>query len=141
MGIHLDANAAFVSGSQGLQITGSGGRPIHTTMMSLGSLPGGTYTGNATDEILIHGPGANVFANMTVADLGVPIRIPFGNMYIGPAPPAVAPVTSARMSMPPLWQTLPSAACGFRAPLRWSDHAGVVELADTQDLGSCALVA
>lgn len=93
VGIHLDANAAFVSGSQGLQITGSGGRPIHTTMMSLGSLPGGTYTGNATDEILIHGPGANVFANMTVADLGVPIRIPFGNMYIGPAPPAVAPVT------------------------------------------------
>jgi hypothetical protein len=93
VGIHLDANAAFTTDSRELQITGSGGRPVHTTMMSLGSLPTGTYTGNATDEILIHGPGANVFADMTVQDLGVPVRIPFGNMYIGPAPPATSAVT------------------------------------------------
>ena len=93
VGVHLDANAAFTTDSRQLQITGSGGRPVHTTMMALGSIPVGTYTGNATDEILIHGPGANVFANMSVEDHGVPVRIPFGNMYIGPAPPAVAPVT------------------------------------------------
>ena len=91
--IHLDVNAAFTADSRQLQITGSAGRPVHTTMMSLGSLPTGTYTGNATDEILIHGPGANVFADMTVEELGVPVRIPFGSMYIGPAPPATAPVT------------------------------------------------
>jgi hypothetical protein len=87
IGVFLDANAAFTTDSRQLQITGSGGRPVHTTMMSLGSLPTGTYTGNATDEILIHGPGANVFGDMTVQDLGVPVRIPFTGLYIGPAPP------------------------------------------------------
>ena len=93
VGVHLDANAAFTADSRQLQITGSGGRPVHTTMMSLGSLPTGTYTGNGQDEILIHGPGANVFADMTVEDPGVPVRIPFGSLYIGPAPPATAAVT------------------------------------------------
>ena len=54
-------------------------------MMALGSIPSGTYTGNAIDEILISGPNADVFADMTVADYGVPVRIPFGSMNIGPA--------------------------------------------------------
>jgi hypothetical protein len=94
IGVHLDANAAFTSDSRMLQITGSGGRPVHTTMMALGSLPsGGTYTGNGTDEILIQGPGANVFASMTVDDFGVPVRIAFGSIYIGPVAPSTAPVT------------------------------------------------
>lgn len=93
VGVYLDANAAFTDDSEMLTITGTGGRPVHTTMMALGSIPTGTYTGNGTDEILIHGPGANVFANMTVEDAGVPVRLPFGNMYIGPAPPATVPVT------------------------------------------------
>ena len=93
VGISLDANAAFTEDSKALTISGSGGRPVHTTMMSLGSLPSGSYTGNGTDEILVHGPGANVFEDMTVEDPGVPVRLPFGNMYIGPAPPSRAPVT------------------------------------------------
>lgn len=94
IGVHLDANAAFTSDSRALQIAGSGGRPIHTTMMALGSVPiGGGYGGNGTNEILIQGPGANVFANMTVEDLGVPVRIPFGGIYVGPVAPATAPVT------------------------------------------------
>jgi hypothetical protein len=93
VGVLLDANAAFTDDSEGLVIRSSGGRPVHTTMMALGSLPEGTYTGNGIDEILIFGPGASVFADMTVKDHGVPIRLPFGNMYIGPAPPATAPVT------------------------------------------------
>jgi hypothetical protein len=93
IGVFLDANAAFTTDSRQLQITGSGARPVHTTMMSLGSLPTGSYTGNTTDEILIHGPGANVFGDMTVQDLGVPVRIPFNSMYIGPAPPNTLPVT------------------------------------------------
>jgi hypothetical protein len=93
VGVFLDANAGFTNDSQLLQITGSGGRPVITTMMALGSLPTGSYTGNATDEILIAGPNPNVFANMTVDDPGVPVRIPYGNMYVGPAAGAVAAVT------------------------------------------------
>jgi hypothetical protein len=62
-------------------------------MMSLGSLPGGTYTGNAIDEVLIAGPNANVFADMTVEDRGVPVRIPYGSMVVAPAVGATAPVT------------------------------------------------
>jgi hypothetical protein len=93
VGVFIDTNGAFTDDSRALTITGSTGRPVHTTMMSLGSLPAGTYTGNGTDEILIQGPGANVFANMTVEDRGVPVRIPFTGLYVGPAPPAVAPVT------------------------------------------------
>jgi hypothetical protein len=94
IGVHLDVNASFTADSDVLQISGSGGRPIHTTMMSLGSIPGGTYTGNGNDEILIFGPSANVLANMTVRDHGVPVRIPFsGIIYIGPVAPSTAPVT------------------------------------------------
>jgi hypothetical protein len=92
VGVYLDANAAFTTTSKFLQITGSGGRPVHTTMMALGSLPIGSYTGNGTDEILIHGPNANVFKNMTVKNLGVPVRLPFSSMYIGPTGSATAPV-------------------------------------------------
>jgi hypothetical protein len=93
VGVYLDANAAFTSNSQLLQITGSGGRPVITTMMSLGSQPSGSYTGNAIDEILIAGPNPNVFADMTVEDRGVPVRIPFGTMFVGPAVGATTPVT------------------------------------------------
>ena len=92
IGVHLDANAAFTTDSKSLQITGSAGRPVHTTMMALGSLPKGNYKGNGTDEILIHGPSANVFNKMTVKNRGVPVRIPFTSMYVGPTPPATAPV-------------------------------------------------
>jgi hypothetical protein len=92
VGVLLDANAGFTKDSKVLQIKGSAGRPVHTTMMALGSLPTGNYKGNGTDEILIHGPSANVFANMTVKNLGVPVRIPFTSMYIGPMPPAIKPV-------------------------------------------------
>jgi hypothetical protein len=93
VGVYLDANAAFTNDSQQLQITGSGGRPVSTTMMSLGSLPSGSYVGNATDEILIFGPNANVFGDMTVEDRGVPVRIAYGAMNIGPAVGATAAVT------------------------------------------------
>ncbi len=92
MGVFLDANSAFTTTSKFLEIKGSGGRPVHTTMMALGSVPKGKYTGNGMDEILIHGPTANVFANTTVKNPGVPVRIPFTSMFIGPAPPATKAV-------------------------------------------------
>jgi hypothetical protein len=93
VGVYIDANAAFTGDSRQLQITGSGGRPFHTTMMSLGSVPSGAYAGNGINEILIHGPGANVFANLTVDDFGVPVRIPFTGIYVGPVSPVTTPVT------------------------------------------------
>jgi len=83
-GVYLDGNAGFTSDSHLLTITGSGDRPVNTTMMSLGTLPDGSYTGNANNEILIFGPNANVFADMTVGDFGVPIRVPYGGMNIAP---------------------------------------------------------
>jgi hypothetical protein len=98
IGVHLDANAGFTSDSKFLQIKGSGGRPVHTTMMALGTIPRGQYQGNGNDEILIHGPNANVFKNMTVKNLGVPVRIPFTSMFIGPAPPAT---TAVKLTLKP----------------------------------------
>jgi hypothetical protein len=93
VGVYLDANGAFTGDSQLLTITGSAGRPIVTTMMSLGTIPSGRYTGNGTNEFLIVGPNANVFGDMRVEDRGVPIRIPYGGMSVGPAVGATAPVT------------------------------------------------
>jgi hypothetical protein len=93
VGVYLDANGAFTGDSEALTITGATGRPILTTMMSLGSVPSGTYTGNGTDEILIVGPNANVFGDMTVEDRGIPVRIPYGAMAIRPAVGAITPVT------------------------------------------------
>ncbi len=93
VGVYLDANAAFTNDSQQLQITGAGKQPINTTMMSLGSMPSGSYTGNATDEVLIFGPNANVFGDMTVEDRGIPVRIAYGTMSIAPSGGATAPVT------------------------------------------------
>jgi hypothetical protein len=93
VGVYLDANGGFTGDSQLLQITGSGGRPVNTTMMSLGTVPTGTYTGNATDEVLIFGPNPNVVADMTVEDLGVPVRIAYGTMSVAPAGGSTTPVT------------------------------------------------
>ncbi len=93
VGIYLDANAALTTDSKLLEIKRSGSRPVETTMMGLGSLPPGNYVTNAIDEILIHGPSANVFADMTVKDTGVPVRIPYSTMYVGPISPSTTPVT------------------------------------------------
>jgi hypothetical protein len=93
VGVYLDANAGFTTDSQLLTITGAGGRPFNTTMMSLGTVPVGSYTGNAADEVLILGPNANVFASITIQDLGIPIRIAYTGMSVAPFGGATAPVT------------------------------------------------
>jgi hypothetical protein len=93
-GVYLENQAAFTPDSQALTITGATGRPINVNMMALGSLPGGTYTGNGTDEVLVLNlPNANVVADLTVEDRGVPIRIPVVGMNIAPVPPQTAAVT------------------------------------------------
>jgi hypothetical protein len=93
VGVYLDANAAFTADSQNLQIRNAGDYVIRTTMMSLGSIPSGSYTGNLIDTILIFGPNANVFADMTIHDRGVPVRIPTGTMVIAPPTNGTTPVT------------------------------------------------
>jgi hypothetical protein len=92
-GVFLDANGAFTGNSRLLTIAGSGGRPVITTMAALGTIPSGTYTGNTIDEILLAGPNANVNVDLTVEDRGVPVRIPYGSTYIGPATGSTVPVT------------------------------------------------
>lgn len=92
-GIYLDTNAAFTADSQQLTITGAGEYAVRATMMSLGSLPVGSYTGNAIDEIFVVGPGADVFADMTIHDRGVPVRVQTGGLRVAPRAPNTAPVT------------------------------------------------
>lgn len=93
VGVYLDANAAFTTDSRELTISGAGSNAVMTTMMSLGSLPSGTYTGNAIDEILIVGPNANVFADMTIPDRGIPVRIRTSGMSVAPPSGSTTPVT------------------------------------------------
>lgn len=84
-GVYLDVNAAFTADSDDLTIKNAPDYPFAVTMMSLGSLPAGTYVGvgNAVEETLIIGPGPNVFADMTVKKR-LPVRIAYGSMYVGP---------------------------------------------------------
>jgi len=93
VGVYLDANAAFTADSTGLLITGASGYAVMTTMMALGSLPSGTYTGNGIDEIFIIGPNANVFGDLTIHDRGIPVRIQTGSLRVAPAGTSTTPVT------------------------------------------------
>jgi len=92
-GVYLEDQAAFSADSQALTITGASGRPININMMALGSLPGGTYTGNGVDEVLVIGPSADVIADLTVEDRGLPIRIPAVGMNVAPVAGQTTPVT------------------------------------------------
>lgn len=93
VGVYLDANAAFTADSQNLTITGAGSFAIRTTMMSLGSIPTGSYTGNAHDEFMIIGPNANVFGDLTIHDRGVPVRIQTAGFTVAASGNVTTPVT------------------------------------------------
>ena len=92
-GVYFDANAAFTADSQALTITGASTYPLVTNMMALGSIPTGSYTGNADDEINVIGPSVNVFGDLTIHDRGVPVRIQTGGFTVAPSGGATAPVT------------------------------------------------
>ncbi len=86
-GIYIDSNGAFTSDSQQLTIQNTSDYAMMMTMMSLGSVPTGTYTGtgNAIEEIfVVAGAGNNVFADMTIPNRGLPVRIT-GDMKVGPS--------------------------------------------------------
>jgi hypothetical protein len=92
-GIYFDGNAAFTADSQALTISGATTYPVMTNMMALGSLPTGSYTGNAIDMINVIGPSANVFGDLTIHDRGVPVRIQTGGLTVAPSGGNTAPVT------------------------------------------------
>jgi hypothetical protein len=92
-GIYLDASAGFTADSQNLTISGAGSYAIRTTMMSLGSIPTGSYTGNAIDQFTIIGPNANVFGDLTIHDRGVPVRIQTAGFTVAASGGSTATVT------------------------------------------------
>jgi len=85
-GVLLNRLGGFTDVSTGLTITGSGARsasdpayldleqPVRIQAQSMGTLPSGIYTGNATDEIYVN-PIVAIKADVTVNDRGVPYHI------------------------------------------------------------------
>jgi hypothetical protein len=91
VGIYLDGNAAFTADSTDLTVRNADDYPLAMTMMALGSIPTGTYTGNATDEVLVHSQ-FNVFADLTIKNT-LPVHIQTGSMRVAAAGNDTAPVT------------------------------------------------
>ncbi|MFQ5494347.1 MAG: hypothetical protein ACE5EX_03105 [Phycisphaerae bacterium] len=79
-GVLVERWGGFTANATGLTVTGSGGSltafpsPVRADAQVLGTLPPGSYTGNATDEILVV-PTQGIKEDVTVSDLGVPYRI------------------------------------------------------------------
>jgi hypothetical protein len=96
IGVYLGENAAFTDDSTALTVVNTGSNPVYASMRSLGSLPTGSYTGNArkdgADEILVIENG-EVPENMTIKDLGVPYGVFVPSVNVRPLAPATAPVT------------------------------------------------
>lgn len=77
LGIQVREGGAFAPGSQDLSITGGATFPISIWGRSAGTLPSGTYTGNAVDEIILPVKGGtdDIKEDTTFAARGVPYRI------------------------------------------------------------------
>ncbi len=82
-GINVQSAGGFTADSSGLVIVNSGkvpspsadtSYPIYVTTPSVQTLPPGTYTGNAKDQILV-GVGVTQDYDETFHDLGVPYRL------------------------------------------------------------------
>jgi hypothetical protein len=73
-GVQLLSNALFTSDSRDLEITGGQTFPIFSDPALAGSIPVGSYTGNAIDEIVLDGD-IRIASDTTWRDLGVPYRI------------------------------------------------------------------
>ena len=70
-GIGLDVTGGTLDGSTNLLITGGGAAPVTLPAEQVGSLPTGSYTGNAIDEIAVP-TGGTVTSTQTWKNLGVP---------------------------------------------------------------------
>ncbi|MGN6107813.1 MAG: hypothetical protein ACTHU0_22085, partial [Kofleriaceae bacterium] len=84
-GLRLDVGAAFAPGSRDLVVRGAGAEdPEHPFPLEFGesavpTVPAGTYTGNAKDELLIDpetvGEGGGFQVDSTMRSYGVPWRV------------------------------------------------------------------
>ena len=77
LGVWVREGGGFAPGSTDLAITGGASFPISIWGSAAGTLPSGTYTGNATDEIILPAMGGrdDIKADTTFTDRGVPYRI------------------------------------------------------------------
>lgn len=82
-GAYLYQGGAFAAESSDLVITGSGKQPIRIHENAIGTLPRGSYTGNAMDEIHLVGEGmrpeAGLQESATMKEVGVPYRVGDGH--------------------------------------------------------------
>lgn len=74
-GVSLSGVAGFDTTSQALTIRGSAGHAIISVPNLLGSIPTGTYTGNAIDEVMIDDSGGAITTTQTLHDRGIPYRV------------------------------------------------------------------
>ncbi|MBV8756546.1 MAG: hypothetical protein JO257_04705 [Deltaproteobacteria bacterium] len=75
-GVSVREAGGFSATSTDLVIHGSANVPIRTWASAAGSIPAGTYTGNAVDEIVLEGSGlASIVRDQTFHARGVPYRV------------------------------------------------------------------
>ncbi|MEO7793528.1 MAG: hypothetical protein ABIV06_02055 [Thermoanaerobaculia bacterium] len=78
-GVYLASKAEFAAGSRDLVISGAGATsatapfPMRLSLNAVGSVPTGTYTGNASDFLQVE--GGTVTSDATFHDRGVPYQI------------------------------------------------------------------
>lgn len=77
LGLLVREGGGFAAGSKDLSVTGSATFPVSIWGRAAGTLPAGTYTGNAVDEILLPAVGGrdDIKEDTTLAARGVPYRV------------------------------------------------------------------
>lgn len=85
LGVWLREGGGFSAESRDVSVTGGAAVPVKTWARAAGTLPTGTYTGNATDEIVLEGAGSRdaVVEDATLKNLGVPYRVHAGQLNVG----------------------------------------------------------
>jgi hypothetical protein len=74
-GVVMSGAAGFDAASTDLIISGAAGNPFLTSPNLAGSIPTGTFTGNAINEVMIDDSGGQVTTSQTYHDRGIPYRV------------------------------------------------------------------
>lgn len=89
-GVVMRDRAAFTADSRGLTITGGAASPMAIETVLAGSIPTGSYTGNAVDELVLT-TDESVDLDTTLRARGVPYRLGAeagsGQLYVGVSGP------------------------------------------------------
>ena len=77
LGIWVREGGGFAPGSKDLSVTGGASFPVSIWGRAAGTLPSGTYVGNAVDEIILPAEGGrdDIKEDTTLAARGVPYRV------------------------------------------------------------------